>query len=82
MGYVPPVKDEQMMIYGQRQTSRKPMIIGPSPAERIEFFDALKDQSKQRYYFERNESKQRLLKIARMKEKELTGKGEMFDSSI
>ncbi|WP_280769236.1 hypothetical protein [Salipaludibacillus daqingensis] len=82
MGYIPPVKDEQMMVYGQRQTEKKPMIQGPSPSERVEFFDALKERSKKANYFERNKLKQRLLKAGKIHEKVITGKGERFDQSI
>ncbi|WP_416151226.1 hypothetical protein ACM26V_09750 [Salipaludibacillus sp. HK11] len=82
MGYIPPVTDAQTTIYGQRQIERKPMIPGPSPAERMEFFDALKERTKQANYFDRNKSKQSLLSAGKTQEKELTGKGEMFDQSI
>jgi len=82
MGYIPPVKDDQVMIYGQRQIERKPTIQRPSSAERIEFFDALKERSNQANYFERNKLKQMLLKAGKIHEKELTGKGEKFDESI
>lgn len=82
MGYIPPIKDDQTVIYGQRQTETKSIIPGPTPAERMEFFDSLKERTKRANYFERNKLKQRLLKIGRIQEKELTGKGEKFDQSI
>lgn len=82
MGYIPPLRDEQTMIYGSRQSSPSPLIKGPDPAERIEFFEALKHHSKQRKYFERNESKERLRMSAKQHENKYTGKGEMFDQTI
>ncbi|SER95413.1 hypothetical protein [Salipaludibacillus aurantiacus] len=82
MGYLPPVKDEQVTIYANRQTGSKPMITGPSPAERVAFFDALKDRAATGNYFQRNKAKQKLLTVARAHEKEITGKGEYFDQTI
>ncbi|RKL67714.1 hypothetical protein CR203_10230 [Salipaludibacillus neizhouensis] len=82
MGYIPPLRDEQTMIYGSRQSYPSPLIKGPDPAERVEFFEALKQHSKQGKYFERNESKERLLMIAKQHENKFVGKGEKFDQSI
>lgn len=82
MGYIPPIRDEQAIIYTSRESSPSPMIKGPGAAERVEFFEALKDHSRQPRDFERNSSKQRMLLIGKQHENEFTGKGNIFDHSI
>ncbi|UCZ51932.1 hypothetical protein LGQ02_13840 [Bacillus shivajii] len=82
MGYIPLVKDEQTLLYSNRQTSRSPMISKTEPVQRPEFFDALKDKTKHHYEDHEEESTIPFSELLKYHEKKLTGKGKFFDETI
>ncbi|WP_096189343.1 hypothetical protein [Evansella halocellulosilytica] len=82
MGYIPLVRDEQSMLYGNRQLSDSPMITEVPPVQRAEFFEALKDQAKQKMYLDPHTKYCSLAETVKFHEKKITGKGKFFDESI
>ncbi|UJW58368.1 hypothetical protein [Salipaludibacillus agaradhaerens] len=82
MGYIPPVKDEQMIVYASRHTEPKPMITGPTPLENTEFFDVLARRSEERNFMLNYTKEERLKQKAIKEEQRFTGKGTMFDQTV
>ncbi|UTR15335.1 hypothetical protein MM221_01700 [Salipaludibacillus sp. LMS25] len=82
MGYIPPVKDEQMIVYASRQTEPKPVITGPTPLENIEFLDVLARRSEERNFLLNDIKEERLKQNAIKEERSLTGKGTLFDQTV
>ncbi|MBM7096049.1 hypothetical protein JSY36_09805 [Bacillus sp. H-16] len=75
MGYVPPVRDEQSFLYANRQLPSTPLIYTVQKAERV-------DSIRHRKYFERQVTNMERRKQVIACERELTGKGKRFDTSI
>lgn len=82
MGYIPPVRDEQMMIYGNRQQKTSPSIPPTAAVQRAVFYEALQNRFHSGNYFERNVKKHQLDNKAKKLENNVTGKGTYFDKSI
>ncbi|SDN20504.1 hypothetical protein [Alkalicoccus daliensis] len=55
MGYIPPIKDEQPMIYANRQAMQKPAKLTLDGVYRPEFQDVLEEKNPYGNYFMRYE---------------------------
>ncbi len=82
MGYVPPVRDEQVLIYGNRHQSAAPMINRVAEVQRAQLSKTLKYPLGSRDYFERQHQNARKNKQVQHYERSLTGKGKRFDQSV
>ncbi|MBB5174865.1 hypothetical protein [Texcoconibacillus texcoconensis] len=80
MGYIPPVRDNQLTIYHHRQPEQNP-VIRPSPAVyKLEFFDAIKDHYRGKKPIYHSDVKSiNQLKETRKIENEWEGKGKYID---
>lgn len=92
MGYVPPIKDDQLLIYGNRQSLHSQLIKGTPATEKVVFFNTLQGDSNF-VRFPKNIYDPKLLRvdlekpvksIERIKEIEqkVTGKGTTIDVTI
>lgn len=83
MGYIPPVKDEQPLQYVYRQSKPSSSIKSLSVTQRAEFLGSKEQDKHDRLHYvfytrkvrEKTEDEKEF-------EKEFTGRGEHFDSSI
>ncbi|UTR11101.1 hypothetical protein MM300_01855 [Evansella sp. LMS18] len=82
MGYIPPVRDEQMIIYGSRQQKHSPSVSPAAAVQRAEFYEFLRNRSRCGNFFERNVVKQQLKRKVKECENTVTGKGSHIDISI
>ncbi|WP_078595323.1 hypothetical protein [Evansella clarkii] len=82
MGYIPPVKDEQMIIYGSRQQKHSSLVAPAAEVQRAEFYEVLRNRSRCGNFFERNVVKQQLRRKAKECENTVTGKGSHIDISV
>lgn len=83
MGYIPPVKDEQPLQYVNRQSKPSSSIKSLPNTQRAEFLSN-KDQDKHdrlNYVFYTRKVKEKS-EAEKEFEKEFTGRGEHFDSSV
>ncbi|ADU31135.1 hypothetical protein [Evansella cellulosilytica] len=87
MGYIPPMKDEQFILYNQRKNNSRTNISPTAPTQIVEFFDVTKEKT----YFNEKEkvdykhkqlNKEKIKHIGEKVENELSGKGKYVDESI
>lgn len=83
MGYIPPVRDDQSLQYVNRQEKASSSIKTLTAAERAEFFSAMEKNRQERlnYLFMTPKVKQKSKEETEF-EKEFTGRGEHFDTSV
>ncbi|SDY99947.1 hypothetical protein SAMN05421736_10535 [Evansella caseinilytica] len=82
MGYIPPVRDEQVLLYHHRQKQSE-MNISPSPrVQRVEFSKSLERRSHRNRLAEEKAKAIFLSEIGINIENDLTGKGTFVDEKI
>ena len=89
MGYVPPLMDNQMLIYGNRRPLDSQLIYVTPSAERITFLDALSSESDAYQQYKQSKSEKddsenidvenRLEFAVKLVERKVTGKGVTID---
>ncbi|MBU9723614.1 MULTISPECIES: hypothetical protein [Bacillaceae] len=85
MGYIPPVRDEQTMIYGYRHHLENKKSFSTPPLHPIVFNDSLKGlpNSKGNLELEFEQvNKMKEMQLGRIYENKLSGKGHYVDEII
>lgn len=84
MGYIPPVRDDQVVQYGNRYIHRKHSIQATSPVNKSEFFEGLKKRKEKLISYDKDQ----VIVTKGMEGKknqvyrELTGKGYFIDEVV
>jgi hypothetical protein len=80
MGYIPPVRDEQVFQYGNRFIHSYRGIAPTSPVIRGKFHETLSEHQRQTLY---RSQQQEIKQVMKHKiEKEMTGKGRYIDEVV
>ncbi|MDG5789118.1 hypothetical protein QA612_16800 [Evansella sp. AB-P1] len=80
MGYIPPVKDDQFIVYSNRMRKDDHQIPTLQPVQQISFLKT--EDGNDSHYNKSKKRKHDVMNIAKYYENKLTGKGSYLDETI